>query len=193
MSTRGAIGFEKDGNKKITYNHFDSYPTGLGVQVAEFVRTNDIEDMRFYFDKIKMVKPDSKPSKANIQQYQRFLDMNVSDKTPTDWYCLLRHSQGDLNVYLHGGVTHMIDNHDFLNDSLFCEWAYIVNLDNETLDIYRGFQLDPNDKFKYLPCKKVVTLSFYDIKKLSSIAKIESYMKIIEDTVYKNEDVESVV
>ena len=28
---------------------------------------------------------------------------------------------------------------DFLYDALFCEYAYIYNIDNDTLEIYRGF------------------------------------------------------
>jgi hypothetical protein len=36
----------------------------------------------------------------------------------------------------------MADAHDFLLDSVFCEYAYIVNLDDMTLEFYGGF----NDK-----------------------------------------------
>jgi hypothetical protein len=34
----------------------------------------------------------------------------------------------------------MMDSSEFLADSLFCEWAYIINLDTEILEIYKGFQ-----------------------------------------------------
>lgn len=30
MGTRGALGFIKAGEHKVTYNHYDSYPEGLG-------------------------------------------------------------------------------------------------------------------------------------------------------------------
>ena len=59
-----------------------------------------------------------------------------------DWYCLLRHAQGDLNVYKNG-LRYMIDNHDFIKDSLFCEYAYIINLDTKRLEFYVGFQKTP--------------------------------------------------
>jgi hypothetical protein len=35
MGTRGAFGVFSDGTLKMTYNHYDSYPSGLGVQLAE--------------------------------------------------------------------------------------------------------------------------------------------------------------
>lgn len=40
----------------------------------------------------------------------------------------------------------MIDDSEFLNDSLFCEWTYIINLDNEQFEVYRGFNKDPSAK-----------------------------------------------
>ena len=39
----------------------------------------------------------------------------------------------------------MIDSSGFLLDSLFCEWAYIVNLDTGKLELYRGFNKKPSD------------------------------------------------
>ena len=37
MGTRGFWGVRDNGRTRFTYNHFDSYPTGLGVDVAEFI------------------------------------------------------------------------------------------------------------------------------------------------------------
>jgi hypothetical protein len=43
----------------------------------------------------------------------------------------------------------MIDSKGFLSDSLFCEWAYIINLDKEVLEVYEGFQEEESDnRFK---------------------------------------------
>jgi hypothetical protein len=48
----------------------------------------------------------------------------------------------------------MIDSHTFLVDSLFCEWAYIINLDENVLEIYRGFNKEPSDKGRYASLKE---------------------------------------
>ena len=37
----------------------------------------------------------------------------------------------------------------FLSDSLFCEWAYIINLDDEVFEVYRGFNKNPNAPGRY--------------------------------------------
>ena len=41
------------------------------------------------------------------------------------------------------------DSNDFLIDSLFCEYAYIINLDKNVLEFYRGFNKDKNAKGRY--------------------------------------------
>ena len=139
MGTRGAYGFHKDGVDKITYNHFDSYPIGLGADVAAFVCQHTDEEMNAIFDRIILVATNEKPTGDQIAECMPFFDGNVSEQTPEDWYCLLRKAQGNLEAYA-GGLRYMVDQADFLKDSLFCEWGYVINLDKGVLEIYRGFQ-----------------------------------------------------
>lgn len=56
---------------------------------------------------------------------------------------------------------------EFAKDSLFCEWAYVVDLDADTLEVYRGFQEAPHTDGRwaseepakgYFPCRLVRTL-----------------------------------
>ena len=42
------------------------------------------------------------------------------------------------NILELGGAKE-VDNKSFLQDGLFCEYAYIYNQENDTLEIYRGF------------------------------------------------------
>jgi len=37
MGTRGLLGFIISGRRRASYNQFDSYPSGLGAQVAKFI------------------------------------------------------------------------------------------------------------------------------------------------------------
>lgn len=41
------------------------------------------------------------------------------------------------------------DCHEFLKDSLFCEYAYIINLDTNKLEIYKGFNQHENADGRY--------------------------------------------
>ena len=120
MGTRGAIGYfgRLNGSNlhKVTYNHFDSYPSHLGIKVVKYIksRDNDVKLIKSDFESIRLVE-------------------NTDDN-----YSKQRNWQGDLASYAFHGK--MIDNKGFLGDSLFCEWAYIINCNTGKLEIYRGFQ-----------------------------------------------------
>ena len=165
MGTRGLYGFRKNGVDKTTYNHFDSYPDCLGNNVVEFCKSTSIAEMNKIFDRIVLVEEDSKPTEQQIDDCIEYYNGNVSMQNTEDWYCLLREAQGNLNVYKNG-LKYMIDNSAFIKDSLFCEYAYIINLDTECLEFWVGFQKKPdeNNRYgtesddnlgKYFPCKMV--------------------------------------
>lgn len=153
MGTRGAVGFRIDGTDKVTYNHYDSYPSGLGEVVVAFCkRTKDI-DLAPFVRGIRLVKRFEAPSEAETQKYKQRYDGSVGWQPPETWHCLLRKAQGQLDCYL-DGLDVMIDSHGFLADSLFCEWAYIVNLDEGVLEVYRGFNHDPKAPGRYARLRK---------------------------------------
>lgn len=150
MSTRGAYGFRVDGIDKITFNHFDSYPEGLGQTIVDFLRKTPREELVQAARRIVLVNEDSRPSSEQIAECRKFADLSVGRQTIDSWYCLLRQAQGKPQAYTNG-LRYMIDNRDFLADSLFCEWAYVMNLDDNVLEVYRGFQKkrDCNSRNRY--------------------------------------------
>jgi hypothetical protein len=79
------------------------------------------------------------------------------------WYDLLRSDQGDLEAYAEIGL--MIDSASFIKDSLFCEWAYIINLDRGVLEVYRGFQTKKPKKNRYALSKEEIDELKADLKK----------------------------
>ncbi len=138
MGTRGAFGFHSEKKDKVSYSHYDSYPDGLGQDIMNFIRHETLDSLKEIGARIQMVSSDSKPTPQQINECQNWTDMSVSNQSTNDWYCLLRKSQGNLDAFNHG-LNYMLDSNDFLLDSLFCEYAYIINIDNKTLEFYSGF------------------------------------------------------
>jgi hypothetical protein len=133
------MGFVVDGEVKAAYNHFDSYPSGLGVQVGAFAATLVGERLGQYADAVRglrLIDEDTEPSESERKNFARFADEGVS--TGKDWYSLLRQCQGDPEKTLDSGV--LLDGLSFAHDSLFCEWGYLLNFDTGQIEVYRGFQ-----------------------------------------------------
>ena len=147
------------------------------------------------FDKITLVAEDAVPTDEQKVLCAKALDLNVSGKTDDEWYCLLRGSQGDLSAL--SSIPFMTDGSSFLHDSLFCEFAYILNLDSNELEIYSGFNKsadavgryasctvnkdtvnrDSDELDKYYGVKLIRTVSFDDLKDVDAPA----YCATLED------------
>ena len=144
MSTRGLWGFRKDGKDKLTYNHSDSYPTGLGESVKKFIANHSTEELAKIADEIVLVDGKSVPTDKQVGECLKYFNGSVSTKDIKEWYCLLRNSQGEPEEYAKG-LRYMIDSKEFIKDSLFCEYAYIINIDTGFLEIYVGGKKTPQD------------------------------------------------
>ena len=134
-------------------------------------RTNNIYSlflMKDIFARLVMVNESDAPSDEMIDKFQGFANTGVGRGTAQDWYCLLRELQGELNkLKAIDGEIPMIDKHDFIKDSLFCECAYIIDLDEEVLEFWIGFQQKPWEdnpygtecEDGYYPCRRYATFS----------------------------------
>lgn len=146
MGTRGAHGFVVNGKEYVTYNHFDSYPDGLGANFVDslevLLEKYNIAGLKDKVAAIRLIDESEDYSPEDKERYGRYWQ-NVS--TGSDWYSLLRGMQGDMTAYVEEGV--MPDGAAFLDDSLFCEYAYIANLDTGKLEFYTGFVKDSNGNY----------------------------------------------
>ena len=142
MGTRGAIGFIVNGEEKVSYNHMDSYPSYLGKELLKDLTT--ISDLNILHENVRRISmvdasdvPELSPEEiANLKEFT-----NTSVGQGDDWYSILRESQGSIQPYCRqeNPLRYMNDAKGFLYDSLFCEYAYIINLDTNMVEFYRGF------------------------------------------------------
>lgn len=126
MGTRGYVGFRMYEQDTGVYNGMDSYPTGLGCEMMCFVK--DVQ---------------------SIQDLRHAVVFIIPGEDGTD---IINNGDDLLNAISNHTSIHQIEIEDstcFLADSLLCEWAYIINLDSNNLEVYKGFNNDPHAKGRY--------------------------------------------
>lgn len=177
MGTRGSVGFIYNDKEYLSYNQFDSYPEGLGHDVLKFISNINLENG---WDKFKenaqyLKNVTGKITDNNlIEKYKKYSDLSVSNQSYSDPYCLFRKIQGSswLTELYEGSLQDYNLNNNFIKDSLYCEYAYIINLDTMMFEYYDGFQKKPqkNSRFgtvpyeNYYPCRLVFLYNLEYIK-----------------------------
>ena len=85
---------------------------------------------------------------------------------------LSRDCGGDiLNRIMFKGVTKVKNAINFAADSLFCEWAYVIDLDTDKFEVYKGFnkeELSSDERFYYLEDKREEDSNYHPIKFVKS-------------------------
>jgi hypothetical protein len=151
MGTRNLTVVVVDGETKVAqYGQWDGYPSGAGVKILASLKRALEEDFEDFREKVRST---SFISHEEIQRRWQemgaddsgFVTMDVS-KAMAEKYPQLQRDMG-YNI-----IAHLIDsapgqeldnNISFAADSLFCEYAYVVDLDANTLEVYRGFNKEP--------------------------------------------------
>lgn len=167
MGTRGAVGFRHNQKDYITYNHYDSYPTCAGVGVIMTIIKQKLFDDQYRqqaiekLESLQLINSEKtfEPEELeNIRNNIEALGLENNTFDPTrfgngkvDAYYVLNPIQRHINTYIHPKHTipYMIDNHEFMANSLFCEWAYIINFDTNSLEIYEGFNRNKSGAGRY--------------------------------------------
>ena len=148
MGTRGSVGFIYKDKEYLSYNNFDSYPSVLGVDVLSFIakinEENGWDKFKEYASILKDIKEEDITHEI-IEKYKKYADLNVSTKSYSDPYCLFRSIQGCewMEELYKGNLQHFTLDNEFIKDSLYCEYAYIINLDTMKLEFYDGYQKEP--------------------------------------------------
>ncbi|TVY56120.1 hypothetical protein LSUE1_G008810 [Lachnellula suecica] len=144
MGTRGLLGFIIRGKRHAAYNHWDSYPSGLGSQIVAFLLSLSPPDyalMLARLEEITWVDEKTIPSQELQDQYSAlgYSNTGVGNQALSDWYCLLHKLQGAaaLPAIKEGKVKHLAESIEFLEDGLFCEWTYFIDFEAQTLETWK--------------------------------------------------------
>ena len=192
MGTRGSVGVIYQEQEKLGYNQFDSYPDGLGTNMLNFVSKINREDGWDEFKKsvaqLRNIEETEITDNQIIEKYKKYSNLSVSEQKLSDPYCLFREIQGSdwLDEVYNGNLQDFPFNNRFIKSSLFCDYAYIINLDTMKFEFYSGFQKIPQKGNKFgdtpnedgdYPCRLVGVFNLLDI--YDDITILEKMNKII--------------
>ncbi|MBS1722561.1 MAG: hypothetical protein JSS66_06080 [Armatimonadetes bacterium] len=186
MGTRNSTLVQVDDQYKIAqYGQWDGYPEGRGINILQLLRSVDLNVLK---ERVRALTDVSKgvsdtlwasyeqefinPTGARKQQLS---DMPYEQKRALQLkhpgFLLSRDCAGDgvLSMIMDDEVSTPAVSRDltFPGDGLFCEWAYVIDFDLGTFEVYEGFSEEPlpdDARFKclekedeqYKPVRKIV-------------------------------------
>lgn len=197
MGTRNLSIAVVDGEVKVAqYGQWDGYPSGNGLVVFNFVkellRNNKVDEMKEKVRACRFVDSKNVSEKyeaLGIDTTSNWVTLEDAEKFKKAHPQLDRDMGAEIFSYImeHGGCE-LKNNISFAADSLFCEWAYLIDFDNEVLECYEGFNkngIDENDRFYYLkeksdegyfPIRKCAVFTFSQVLDMTE----EAFLKELE-------------
>lgn len=154
MGTRNLTAVFVDGEYKVAqYGQWDGCPEGAGLAVLDFCRniTDPIERAKFkdkvrkcsWWDEDELVTFMKRSNISNVSNWQSIYP-ELSRNTGANILSLINGRSEGLKLK---------NDLDFAADSVFCEWAWVVDLDTNTFEGYKGFNHKPlteRDRFHFL-------------------------------------------
>lgn len=195
--TRHLIAVQVDGDYKVAqYGQWDGYPSDAGLEVLQFLESLiDSDDRTFnqFRDAVRRCSWLTEEEKAKIDRELELVGPpNVNFYIKNMYPELSRDTGAEiLELVFNSRIGRsLIDRLNFAGDSLLCEWAYVIDLDQETFEVYKGFNtepLDSNERFssfedfsheptysgyRYYPIKLIAKWSLYRLPSQEAFLEI---------------------
>lgn len=170
MGTRNLTCVYMDGEYKVAqYGQWDGYPEGLGVTILTFLKSVNMESFKAAVSKVSFLTGEE------IENINKTIKATRKLMPDYDWTKDFPHLSRDcggeiLNQIVFNGARKVRNSIDFAKDSLFCEWAYVVDLDTNKFEVYSGFNKEPltaGDRFYFSGEKKEEDYEYYPIKEIA--------------------------
>jgi hypothetical protein len=154
MGTRHLVCVVDKGEYKIAqYGQFDGYPDGVGLHVLRFAK---FEENLFVLQKgLQYLRFATEEDWARVRKAcgldeSGWMNMNQAEVMEKNFPELCRETSSEiLEIVVENAMRQrpeqiVLENSiDFAGDSLFCEYAYVIDFDKRVLEIYKGFNQNP--------------------------------------------------
>jgi hypothetical protein len=204
MGTRHLTVVVVDGDVKVSqYGQWDGYPSGQGTTILDFLLNKGGLDVSFV-EKVKKCRYlDDQEYKelwasCGADPEAEWVSMDVSSLFGSRYPWLSRNAGGEVLILINNSEDGLALKNSiaFAGDSLFCEWAYVVDYDKRTFEIYQGFNKTPlteDDRFYGFPVEEDSD-GYYPVKLLKSYSLDElptfEDLEILERSTEESEEIE---
>lgn len=172
MGTRHLVAVYENYECKIAqYGQWDGYPSGQGIDALKFCRENLLENenlqkFKSQLNKVRFVTSEEyaklwEEIGININANNGYVTFAESEFFHTKYPYFSRDNGADIlrMVFKSSDDENEIlmkNSINFAADSIFCEWAYVIDLDKMTFEVFKGFntltldKTNPKERFAYL-------------------------------------------
>lgn len=198
MGTRNLTMVIMGGKTRVAqYGQWDGYPKGQGATILNFLKSTDLNHFSGQLKKVRFITEEDKKKREeflkSIGSTDGWINMEQSAKYDNEFPYDSRDIGGQILKMIDISTDDeivLIDSTNFAQDSLFCEWAYVVDLDKRKLEVYKGFVKvppeNPDSRFgnelpegeEYYP---VQIAGEFDIDNLPEEEEFFDYFKKLED------------
>lgn len=180
MGTRNLTVVVSEGQTRVAqYGQFDGYIEGQGVTCLEFLRdkmNSTFKEKLLQCSWITDEEYDNYMVECGAKADAEWVSIEVSDRFKERYFHLHRDCASNVLELIQNSSTglQLQDAVNFAADPVFCEWAYVIDLDKNTFEVYTSNdeELTKNDRFYYLTkdsengndaVKMVKSYSLYDL------------------------------
>lgn len=189
MGTRHLSCAVVDGEYKVAqYGQWDGYLEGQGLKIIKFLRKYLKKKDGFEIFKKKLqyiaIYTEQRLNEAfNVCGIkEEWITMAQAETLRENYPALSRETGGDIFELIYGGeVKETRLSLEFAKNSLWCEWAYVIDMDRKCLEIHGGFNQKPIGTANRFYSSVVSEEGYYPVKLL----KIFTFEEILNKDFLK--------
>jgi len=164
MGTRNLTMVIADGETKVAqYGQWDGYPEGQGLTALRFLQSNDLESFKKKLSNVRFLNQQDEKEKGeflkSIGAPDGWLNEQQNRAFNLKYPYLSRDHGADVLKMIMDADNEVLleDMSEFVTDSLFCEWACVIDFGKSTFEVYEGFNKEPlaeGERFKEMPVEE---------------------------------------
>jgi hypothetical protein len=145
MGTRNLTMVISNGKTKVAqYGQWDGYPSGQGETILTFFKKTNLKVFKEKIDTLATWVTEKQLTKfwkdAGHDGKSEWVSMDISDKFKQSHPQLNRDMAANVLEFIYNSDKPVLlkDDSDFMEDGTWCEWAYVIDLDKNTLSVKVG-------------------------------------------------------